>query len=287
MEVSFGANQTAAADVSPATDNATPTTPPTPTPTPLPELPPQLPAVRENPIAMDWIPDFKDIIVPHINIVQNIGGLTDTFESGQLVYNQATILFTPPKVVNGAVTRAGSPPVSITVLGFRKPRFIEKVVGGIKGMLVETENAVRAAGGTLDYQEWNLKKSAGMKLFGPMADAFVAIQRPEDCADDETVFGYEIDGLKYTLGIWSFKFSTYTAACKSVFFPARQFGCLKVVRDKVTQKPISGGYPTWSYAVSTKEKSFPNGNASWVPVIVPNKKSSPAFLEFAREVLQG
>jgi hypothetical protein len=60
-----------------------------------------------------------------------------------------------------------------------------------------------------------------------------------------------------------------------------------VVRDKATGKPISGGYPTWSYAVSTKEKSFPNGNASWVPVIVPNKKSSPAFLEFAREVLQG
>jgi hypothetical protein len=202
MEVQFGANQTAATEATPVTDNiAQPTPAPSPVPTPTPAPEPQLPAVRENPIAMDWIPDFKDIIVPHINIVQNIGGLTDTFESGQLVYNQATILFTPPKVVNGAVTRAGSPPVSITVLGFRKPRFIEKVVGGIKGMLVETENAVRAAGGTLDYQEWNLKKSAGMKLFGPMADAFVAIQRPEDCADDETVFGYEIDGLKYTLGI--------------------------------------------------------------------------------------
>jgi len=290
MEVSFGANQTAAADATPATENVSPTTPPTPEPPPQNPPPPtgsQLPARHEGLILGDWIPDFKDMIVPRVNIVQNIGGMTDSFESGELVYGQRVVLFTPPIIVEktGEVKRKATPPLIVTVLGFRKPRFVEKVVGGIKGMIVDTEDAVRAAGGTLDYAEWNLKKASGMKRFEPMADALVALQRPEIVVDDETVFGYEVEGAKYTIGMWSFKGTTYTAACKKVFFPHRNIGILKVIRDKQTGQYVSGGYPTWSYTCVTREEHWQNGNTSWLPIFVPNKKNSPAFWEFAKSII--
>lgn len=287
MEVSFGANQTAAADVTPATDNASPATPPTPEPPP--QNPPagsQLPARHEGIVMGDWIPDFKEMIVPRVNIVQNIGQLKDSFEPGELTYDQRVVLFTPQRIVEktGEVKQKASPPVIITVLGFRKPRFVEKVVGGTKGMIVDTEDAVRAAGGTLDYGEWNLKKAMGMKRFEPLADALVAIQRPEAVEDDDTVFGYEVEGAKYTIGMWSFKGTTYTAACKRVFFPHRNIGILKVVRDKAGNY-VSGGYPTWSYSCVCREEKWQNGNCSWLPIFVPHKKNTAAFWEFARSII--
>src|SRR4051812_4947429 len=45
----------------------------------------------------DKLPDFSEIILPRINIVQNIGKLKDVFDPGSIVLGQQVILFTPPR----------------------------------------------------------------------------------------------------------------------------------------------------------------------------------------------
>jgi hypothetical protein len=223
----------------------------------------------------DKLPTFKEIILPRLNIVQGSGMLKDSFPFGSIVYNQQAVLYTPPDIdkQTGNIKRAGTKPVVITVLGFHPTRYAEKVVGGARGIIVNSEDAVRAAGGTLDYNEWKLKASSGMKRFEYLAEAVVAVERPECCADDDTVFVYSVDGKKYALAIWGLKGTAYTAAAKRVFFTARSMGCLQ-----------KGGYPSWSYSVSTRAETREQ-NTYAVPVCLPCCKSTPAFLEFANSIL--
>lgn len=283
MNVTFGANEqpanTAVTDIeSTVTPTATPATPATPadaTPAAIPS--PGVPATTAGTLLGDRIPDFKDIVLPRVNIVQNIGQLCDSFDSGILLLNQTTILFTPP-IINtktGVVERAASPPCIMTVLGFRPTRYVEKVPGGGKGLIVNTEAEVASAGGTLDYAEFKLKEKSGIKRFEPLADALVAIQRPEACADDDTVFVYDVDGKKYTLALWAMKGTAYTAAAKRVFFTMRRMGCLMK------------GYPVRNFAISTREDSYPGGNKAWVPVCIPAQVNTPTFMEFVKSVLGG
>jgi len=223
----------------------------------------------------DKLPDFKDIILPRVNIVQNIGKMSESYNSGELVFNQQTVLYSPP-VINAktsTVEQPGTPPLIVTVLGFRPTRFCEKVVGGARGLIVNSEAEVVAAGGTLDYQEWKLKEKAGMKRFEPLADALVVIERPEACKANEADFGYEIDGKWYALGLWAMRGVVYTAAAKKVFFTHRAVGCLRK------------GYPSFSYAVTTRMETYPGGNSAWIPICVPAAKSTEAFLAFASNLL--
>jgi hypothetical protein len=229
----------------------------------------------------DKLPSFSEIILPRINIVQGSGQLKDRFPFGSLVFDAASgggsVLYTMPDIdkQTGNVKRAGTKPAIVTVLGFRPTRYAEKVSGGAPGMIVATEDLVRAAGGTLDYNEWKLKASSGMKRFEYLAEAVVVVERPETIADDDTIFVYAVDGKKYALGLWSLKGSSYTAAAKRVFFTHRQNGCLRL-----------GGYPSYSYNVSTRVETR-EGNSYAVPVCLPHQKSSPAFLEFAKSILVG
>lgn len=222
----------------------------------------------------DKIPDFKDIVLPRINIVQAVGQLKDQFTQGAIIFGQNTVLF-EPLVVNkqtGNVERPASPPVVITVLGFRPTRFVEKIQGGARGLLVDTEEQVRASGGTLDYKEWMLKKAAGMKRFEQLAEALMVIERPAHIEDDDTLFTYEVGGKKYALALWSMKGTAYTAAAKRVFFTNRSVGCLKQ------------GYPTKCFHLTTKLESY-SSNTCWVPVCIPGAASSPEFMDFARAIL--
>ena len=113
-----------------------------------------------------------------------------------------------------------------------------------------------------------------MKLFQPLADAFLVIERPEALADNNTDFTYQIDGKSYALALWSMKGTAYTAAAKRVFFTSRRIGLLR-----------DGGYPSWCYTLATREDSFPGGNKAWTPVCIPKTKNSEAFLAFIKDVL--
>lgn len=232
----------------------------------------QVPAVVSQ---ADEAPRRDQIIFPRLNIVQGSGGLKDSFEVGSLVYAQSLVLF-QPTVVNaktGAVDSQGTPPVNITVLKMFPERFIEKVEGGIGGQILNTEEAVRNAGGTLSYKEWEAKKSSGIKRFGPMADVLLAIARPDAVADDNTVFVYEVEGRKYAVALWSLSWSAYTAVAKGVLYTQKALGCLR------------NGYNTYSFSLSTRlTVDKRTGNSYYVPVLIPHKPSTPAFLGFASEV---
>lgn len=222
----------------------------------------------------DKIPDFNDIILPRLNIVQNLGELGKTYPLGSIVFGQNLVLF-QPSIVNpktGNTERQGTPPIIITVLGFRPTRFVERTSGGARGALVNTEAEVRAAGGTLDYKEWELKSASGMKLFQSLAEALVVVQKPDAIADDDTVFVYQVDGKKWALALWAMKGSAYTAGAKT-FFTARSLNCLR------------NGYPTHSWNLSTRLKPFGGTKEAWVPVLVPQMKSSPEFMAFAAQIL--
>lgn len=235
--------------------------------------------------AGDFIPGFKDIVLKRINLVQNVGMLKDTFEPGSIIYAQSTPLFVPPDIEvdratgNTTIHRVATPPVQITVLGFKfyQPNqpycFSEKVSGGERGIVCNTEADVRAAGGTLDYNEWNLKKASGMKRFEYMAEARLIIRCPEGLNADKTGFAYEAGGSRYAIAVWTLKGSSYNAACKSTFFTERQTGVLR-----------RGGYPSWSFSLSTRSKVFA-GNTYFIPVAVPDAPTTPEVLKFINDIL--
>jgi hypothetical protein len=224
----------------------------------------------------DKIPDFNDIILPRLNIAQNIGELKDMFIPGSVVFNQSTLLFKPPFThpKDPAQNVEGTKPFNLICLGFRPTRFVEKVEGGGRGLIVNTEEDVRNHGGTLDYNEWMLKKKDGMKRFEQLAEALIAIERPEICADDDSVFVYPVDGKKYALALWGMKGTAYTEAAKKVFFTNRSVGCLRE------------GYPTRVFAMSTRWKQFGASNGAWIPILVQSDKTSPEMLKWVASVLQ-
>jgi hypothetical protein len=283
MEVTFGKDQQ---PVPAATETAAPSPTPAPSPSALPAVQGQRALGAPAGLVLgDKIPDFSEIILPRVNIVQNIGKLKESFIPGSLVFNQETVLFVPPYVNEKDPTknRAATPPVTLTVLGFRPTRYCEKIEGGAQGRILNNEADVRAAGGTLDYAEWQLKKAAGMKRFEPLADALVAVERPSinpqtgqpfpETDGEDPTFGYSVDGKRLALGLWALRGTSYTAAAKRVFFTARAVGCLR------------GGYPTWLYTVVTREETYPGGNKAWIPVCLPKAKQTPKFLEFVQQVL--
>jgi hypothetical protein len=292
MEIKFDSKTPSAAPApTEITAAAVPATPPVPTaPVPPPATLQQAADAHADSIALapasspgglvigqDRLPEFKDIILPRLNIVQGLGQLKDTFPQGGLVFNQQALLFQPAVIdkATGNVSKPGLPPVIVTCLGFRPTRFVEKVSGGARGMIVDTEDAVRAAGGTLDYSEFMLKKKDGMKRFEQLADGLFAIERPECVADDDSFFVYPVGGKKYALAIFGMKGTAYTEAAKRVFFTARAAGCL------------SKGYPTRSFAMSTRWKNFDGGNGTWVPVLIPHTPSTPEFMDWVGKVLKG
>jgi len=244
------------------------------------EVPVSVPATTGNFRLGDRLPGFKDVLLPKLNIVQNIGELKDSFQPGSLVFNRDTVLFTPPIIdaKAGTITKASLPPVVIYVVGIVSERFSEKVVGGMGGQIVDTEAEVRAAGGTLDYKEWDLKKAEGMLRFEPLIDLLIAIEKPAHIDDGGAVFGFPVvtsagDIKHFAIGIWSAKGTAYTHAVKKVFNFHRLAGLL---RD---------GYYTYSFNLTTRSEKFKNGNSAWVPVCLPKVKTSAEVIEFIRGIV--
>ncbi len=288
MEVNFG---TDGSDATPATDiaDATPSTAQlAPAPVAAPAPGPQAVAPTSKLLLGDTLPDFKDIIMPRLHMAQNIGGLQETYDPGTIIFNQAVPLFIPGRVnpKTQQVERTPTAPVIMIALGFKPTRFCEKVKwgaeGGANGLVVNSEEEVRAVGGTLDFNEWKAKEKYGMKRFEPLADGLFAVQRPEGndaqgnplCPDDDSVFNFEVEGKKYLLALWGLRGTCYTAACKRVLFYARRAGCLRLQ-----------GYPAWTWKVTTREESWPGGVKSWIPIFAPHKVSTAEQVNFAKSIL--
>lgn len=276
MEVTFGKTAPTIDVASEVTNTQETTVPPTPESPAGSQVPATLDGGGAGDFAGDYLPGFKDVILPRLNIVQSIGTLKDEFPQGAIVYGQNLVLFTLPIIdrATGNVKVPASAPVEITIMGWRPTRYAEKIAGGERGMLVNSEAEVRAAGGTLDYKEWDLKKASGMKRFEVLAEAFVLIKRPPSIADDDSTFIFPAGNDKYAVGLWAIKGAAYTQACKKTFFVHRKMGCL-----------AKGGYPSWSYNLSTRSETN-KGNTYYVPVCVPNAPTTPVVMEFIKSALR-
>lgn len=238
--------------------------------------PTQAVAVRGGFKLGDRLPGFRDVILPRLNLVQNMGELKESFPVGALVFDKSTVLYTPPVIdaKAGTITKAATAPLVLYVIGIVSERFAEKVVGAIGGITVDTEDEVRANGGTLDYKEWKAKEKEGMRRFEPLVELLLAIEKPSEVNDENSVFGFDVGDKKMAIGFWSCRGVVYTHAVKKVFNFHRLAGCLK------------DGYYTNGFSVTTRNEKWSNGNAAWVPICVPCKtKSSPEVLEFVRNIV--
>lgn len=234
------------------------------------------PGVSTQAIARrDSRPTLAEVILPRLNLVHSVGLLKDSFPSGAYVFNQELILYTPPQInaKTQTVERAGTPPIITTFLDVRPMRFFQNVKGGGRGLICNTEEEVRAAGGTTVYAEWKLKEKDGILRFDPGCDCLLALERPECVADDGTTFVFEVGDKKYALALYNMKGSAFTSLKKSVN-TARLLGCL---RD---------GIAVHSWALSARLEPTPDKTSSyWKPVLTPAKKSTPEFLAWAQGVL--
>ena len=230
--------------------------------------PPATVAVPESTGYDDEDIGFEDIILPALNIVQGIGDLSKIFNPGEIVLNQSLVVHEPanlPKKI------AGTKPLSLTVLGFRKRKFVEDVKFGEPANVFKTEIEVAQAGGTLDYDE---AKATGMKLYNRLATGLFLVQKPEHIQDeDHLVFSHECEGKYYSLALWSMKKTAYTGGAK-IIYTARKQGHLRGV-----------SYSAFNWNLTTKFKPFTNGNGAFVPVLTASTRNTPAFMDFVQRVL--
>jgi hypothetical protein len=78
------------------------------------------------------------------------------------------------------------------------------------------------------------------------------------------------------------KGGSYTNGYKT-FATARKMGHLKTIREN--GKIVGGGYISYSWSIGTKLESYKTGNFAHIPVVNNCAKSTPAFLDFARNLL--
>jgi len=218
---------------------------------------------------------FEDIYLPKVNLVHNVGDLMKVFSPGEIVLNGTYVIHTPTHQ-----SKKGTDPLKITVIGFKKKQYVEKISGGDKGLLVNTEAEVEANGGTLNYAVWKQNVDArktnpalpAIRRFETLATALLLIERPPHLTDS-LQFPYEFEGKFYALALWGMKGTAFTNAAKH-FFTARKIGFLK------------SGYWSRSWALTTKLEDYNNGNVSWIPQVDPCKEAnSDSFVAFVKEVI--
>jgi len=235
---------------------------------PTPSTPSEIPMFDDQNIG------FEDIILPRVNIVQKVGDLSEIFTPGEIVLKQALVIYSPAKG-----EKAATAPLNVTVLGFKKTQFAEKVAGGAQGILAHSEAEVVKHGGTLDYKEWQAAEIAvkagtgkGIRLFQRLATGLMLVDKPEFLVDEDHIeFPYECEGKYYALVLWSMKGTAYTNAAKACF-TARKIGHLRQ------------GYSKQSWSLSTKMEKYGDNYAA-IPVLRPAGKTSSAFQAFMLDVL--
>lgn len=248
--------------------------------TSLVKAPPAVPA--PVPFFDDRNINFKDIIVPRLNVVQKVGDLAQIFPPGVILLNQSTVIHVPAKLaVPPAVGEPGSGPLVLIPIGCRPLQFAEKVQGGGRGLFVNTEAEVAAANGTLDYKEWKASKGTAnpKRRFEEYATFLFLVRRPATLLPDEEhqLFTHNIDGEYYTLAVMGLKGTWFTGFAKRLF-TERKIGFLK-----------EGGYASFNWNLTTFSKPFANDeggtNYAIVPVLSNGTKNKPSVLEFIKDGL--
>lgn len=242
-----------------------------------------LPALA--PEALPWDEDridISDIYLPRINLVHNVGGLMELFTSGDIVLNAGTSIHTPAQPLKKI---EGTKPLNLTLVGICKKQFVEKKKQNDgeqqeRGNIFTTPAEVVAAGGTLDYKEWDQNRKARLqnpnlpelKLYQNYDTALVVIEKPAHVADDEhLLFPHCYNDRYFVLALWGMKGTAHTNAAKH-FYTAKKLG------------PLAKGYATRSWDVTTKLETYGHG-PTWIPVVKIGPANPVEFIAFIKNVI--
>lgn len=249
---------------------------------------PPPPARKSAPFLDDDNVGFEDIILPRLNIVQSVGKLSTVWTPGQIIFKKDCVVYDPgtpeTKLPNGEVRPGipGTEPLIITIVGFQKDRFAEKVDGGIGGATVKTEEDVARLGGTLDYNEHHekVKQKVPSKLFQTLSTALVFLKKPNHIKDEKhLLFNYECEGSYYAMALWSMKGTAYTHGAKVIKTDGKLYHLRKDGRTC---------YRAWTYELSTILKPFTTEkgqNFVRVPSLKAGSPNSDAFFQMIDDVL--
>lgn len=226
-----------------------------------------------------------EIQLPTLNLVQGVGDLKDTFEPGAFVFNRVLALTKPP--AKGTLNAETTPPLNIIVIGFRPTRWAEKLPGGERGRIVNTEDQVFACGGSTDYKSTHdAKGDITSPYFERLATALILIRAPQSVVKElgpealADMFPYALapDPEKpevlesYALAQWHLRGTAHSG----VAVP------LKTARKLLWLKQ---GYTSKIVDVTCSSKKFGNRSA-FVPAVRKGVDASPAHRELAAEVLR-
>jgi hypothetical protein len=195
----------------------------------------------------------SDLSIPHLQIVQAVGPLSEHFNPGEIVLAREVV-----------IAAAAGDPVVLTVAKIRK-QFIENLPYSEDTMglarVFDTVQEVRAAGGGIEWGPNNEKPS-----YVPIARAIVVVEAPE-ALNDEPIFCYEFSDKRYALALWTLRNTSYTRAAKAIY-TAAQFA-------------LRNGLATGSWQLTSRREKC-GANLVQVPVLRQHAKNSPEFVEFVR-----
>lgn len=141
--------------------------------------------------------DQSDLAIPSLNIVQNVGPLSENFDGGQVLYSKEYVL---------------DQPVSIIVLGIKK-YFVEDLAYGDETMpkMFHREAEVFAEGGTL---EWDGRTPP---TYLRAATALLLVR--SDKHGEIMPYDFGAEG-RWGMAVWYLRKTSYTRAGRNIFTAA-------------------------------------------------------------------
>lgn len=191
--------------------------------------------------------DADDIVIPRVNLVQNVGELADLFPSGAVTYNKEVQL------------SDGTTPIEITVLRARK-QFYEALDfdSGERPQVFDTLEEVKAVGGTVEWVG-NQKPT-----YTPVLHTHIVFKAP---AGLDYAFPLEYKGESYGLAVWTLRGVAFKRAGRNIL-TASKFS----LRD---------GLFHGKWELTTKREKVAR-NSFVVPVLRNVGRNTPDFVEFLR-----
>jgi hypothetical protein len=197
----------------------------------------------------------SDLSIPHLQIVQAVGPLSEHYTPGQLILAKEVI-----------IGEAAGDPVLLTVARIKKQYienlpYSEATIGMAK--VFDRLEDVRAAGGGIEWGPNGERPS-----YVPIARAIVVIEAPSVIAE-EPIFCYEHDGKKYAVALWTLRNTSYTRAAKAIY-TAANFA-------------LRQGLATGCWELTTRREKA-GDNFVHVPVLRQSAKNPPDLVEFIHSI---